>query len=95
MSTATATSPLSHRHLALLRATEAGRVVLSWSSEPDAFVDGLSFCDQQVAHELVHSGLVEPVHAATVGQQVAARITVCGRWAVADRDRPAWIANAT
>lgn len=89
-----AASPLSHRHLALLRAAEAGRVVLCWSSEPDAFVDGLAFCDQQIPHELVHSGLIEPVHATGIGQRIPARITACGRRALADADRHDWVTSA-
>jgi hypothetical protein len=69
---------LSHRAFALLRATAAGRVELTGSSEPDLRVDSLACCDQSAARSMVHSGLIEPATAAALGQWVAARLTAVG-----------------
>ena len=69
---------LSHRELALLSATAMGRVELSCSSEPDAFVDDLAFSDQQTARRAVHTGLIEPGQSGPAGQRVPARITNYG-----------------
>jgi hypothetical protein len=52
------TTPLPHRALAMLRAVRAGRAELTDSCEPDLRVDGLACCDQAMARELVHAGLV-------------------------------------
>ncbi|HWO69124.1 MAG TPA: hypothetical protein VNO31_54765 [Umezawaea sp.] len=68
-------SPLSHRALALLRATAAGRVELTCSSEPDFRVDKLACCDQPAARLLVHAGLIEPATAAPLGHWVPAHLS--------------------
>ncbi|WNV84147.1 hypothetical protein [Umezawaea sp. Da 62-37] len=69
---------LSHRALALLRATAAGRVELTFSSEPDFRVDQLPCCDQPAARVLVHAGLVEPAVAAPPGHWVPAHLSPAG-----------------
>ncbi|PRY34597.1 hypothetical protein [Umezawaea tangerina] len=74
----TATDPLSHRALALLRATAAGRVELTCSSEPDFRVDNLPCCDQPAARLLVHAGLVEPATTAPFGHWLPAHLTTAG-----------------
>ncbi|HEX6346939.1 hypothetical protein [Umezawaea sp.] len=71
-------SPLSHRALALLRATAAGRVELTSSSEPDFRVDKLSCCDQPAARLLVHAGFIQPATAAPFGQWVPAHLSAAG-----------------
>ncbi|MFD9738300.1 hypothetical protein [Umezawaea sp. NPDC059074] len=74
----TTDTPLSHRALALLRATAAGRVELTCSSEPDFRVDKLACCDQPAARLLVHAGLVEPAIAAPLGHWVPAHLSPAG-----------------
>jgi len=71
-------SPLSHRALALLRATAAGRVELTCSSEPDFRVDQLACCDQSAARLLVHTGLIEPATTAPLGQWSPAHLSPAG-----------------
>lgn len=70
---------LTHRHYALLRAVGAGRCELSWSCQPDLYIDGRTCCDQQAAYLLVHAGLIEHTTAGTIGQRVPARLTAAGR----------------
>jgi hypothetical protein len=69
---------LSRREVALLRATAADRVELTGSTEPDARVDALPFCDPVTARALVHAGLIEPVTPVGPGQWAAARLTGAG-----------------
>jgi hypothetical protein len=71
-------SPLSHRALALLRATAAGRVELTCSSEPDFRVDKLACCDQPAARLLVHAGLIEPATPAPLGDWAPAHLSPAG-----------------
>ena len=71
-------SPLSHRALALLRATAAGRVELTCSSEPDFRVDKLACCDQPAARLLVHAGLIEPATTAPLGHWAPAHLSPAG-----------------
>jgi len=71
-------TPLSHRALALLRATAAGRVELTCSSEPDFRVDRLACCDQPAARLLVHAGFIEPATAAPPGDWVPAHLSPAG-----------------
>ncbi len=46
----TATSTLSGRDRAILRAVAAGGAQLRLGAEPDLFFDGRSCCDQSAAH---------------------------------------------
>jgi hypothetical protein len=75
---------LSHRALAMLRAIAAGRGKVSWSSEPDLFIDGVPCCDQLTVHDLAHRGLVRPQFPAAVGERVPAMLTPAGRAMVAE-----------
>ncbi|WP_434453225.1 hypothetical protein [Lentzea sp. E54] len=68
----------THRALALLRAVSAGRVEMTCSAEPDAFLDDLAWCDQQIAHHLAHAALMEPARQGRVGMRVPARLTAKG-----------------
>jgi len=78
---------LSHRAFALLRATAAGRVELTCSSEPDLRVDSLACCDQPAARLMVHAGLIEQAAAAPLGQWVPARLTSAGVDVLSRHDR--------
>ncbi|WP_447003222.1 hypothetical protein ACRAKI_26500 [Saccharothrix isguenensis] len=69
---------LSRRQVALLRATEANRVDLTRSAEPDVRVDGLPFCDPTTARSLVHAGLIEAAVPVAPGHRAPARLTAAG-----------------
>ncbi|MFC6088505.1 hypothetical protein [Saccharothrix lopnurensis] len=69
---------LSRREVALLRATDADRVELTGSEEPDVRVDALPFCDPVTARGLVHAGLIRPVVPVVPGQWAAACLTEAG-----------------
>jgi hypothetical protein len=69
---------LTHRHLAMLRAVCAGRCELSYSCEPDLFIDGRASCDQLAAHLLAKLGLIRPAWQAPVGERVPAQLTAAG-----------------
>ena len=77
------TTPLSHRALAILRAVRAGRAELTASREPDFRVDGLACCDQAMARELVHAGLVATARAGARGTWQRAVLTPSGESALA------------
>ncbi|WP_188987233.1 hypothetical protein [Saccharopolyspora thermophila] len=66
---------LNHRERAALRAVAAGRVEITCSSEPDLYIDGVAFCDQQTAHRLAHDGLLRPVRDGRLGDVVLAELT--------------------
>jgi hypothetical protein len=66
---------LHGRHRAYLRAIHDGRAEMSYSCEPDLYVDGLACCDQTTAHELAEAHLIQPVHAAKAGERVPATLT--------------------
>ncbi|MEV0082845.1 hypothetical protein [Saccharopolyspora sp. NPDC050642] len=66
---------LNHRERAALQAVAAGRVKITCSCEPDLFIDGVAFCDQQTAHRLVHQGLMRPAAPGVPGELVAAELT--------------------
>lgn len=70
---------LTHRHLAMLRAVRAGRCELSYSCEPDLFIEGRTSCDQPAAHLLSRLGLIGPAAKGSVGQRVPAQLTSAGR----------------
>ena len=70
---------LTHRHLAMLRAVGAGRCELSYSCEPDLFIEGRTSCDQLAAHLLSKLGLIRPATKGSVGQRVPAQLTHAGR----------------
>lgn len=70
---------VNHRMLAMLRAVGAGRGVVSCSSEPDLFIDGLSCGDQFAAHALAHLGLVRAARSGLPGELVPATLTPDGQ----------------
>ena len=78
----TATSTLSGRDRAILRAVAAGGAQLQLSAEPDLFFDGRSCCDQSAAHHLVGMGLIAATTLGVVGRRVAAALTPAGRQAL-------------
>ncbi|EWM19533.1 hypothetical protein KUTG_09837 [Kutzneria sp. 744] len=80
------TTPLPHRAIAMLRAVAAGRAELTASSEPDLRVDGLPCCDQAMAHDLVHAGLV--VADGSGAAWMPARLTPSGERALASAGPP-------
>ncbi|MFC0543276.1 hypothetical protein [Kutzneria chonburiensis] len=80
------TTPLPHRAIAILRAVAAGRAELTDSREPDLRVDGLPCCDQAMAHDLVHAGLV--VAARSTSTWMPARLTPSGERALAEAGPP-------
>lgn len=69
---------LSHRAVAILRATANGRVRVSLSCEPDLFIDGLAFSDQAAARALVHAGLLRASRPGRIGERVPANLTSDG-----------------
>lgn len=66
---------LQGRHRAYLRAIHDGRAEMSYSREPDLYVDGLACCDQMTAHQLAEAHLIRPLHEAKPGQRVPATLT--------------------
>ena len=58
---------LSHRDLALLRATAAGRCELICGCQPDLLIEGRWCCDQTAAHQLAAAGLLGPGVSAPTG----------------------------
>lgn len=83
------TTPLPHRALAMLRAVQAGRAELTTSREPDFRVDGLACCDQAMARDLVHAGLVTTAGAGARGAWLPAILTPSGEKALAPPSPPA------
>ena len=79
------TTPLPHRAIAMLRAVAAGRAELTDSREPDLRVDGLPCCDQAMAHDLVHAGLM--TSAGTGGTWRPATLTPLGQRSLAAGQR--------
>jgi hypothetical protein len=77
----TATSTLSGRDRAILRAVAAGGAQLQLGAEPDLFFDGRSCCDQSAAHHLVRAGLIDAAALGLVGHRVAAVLTPAARQA--------------
>ncbi|WP_103348959.1 hypothetical protein [Amycolatopsis sp. CA-128772] len=80
---------LNHRMRAMLRAVGAGRGLVSCSSEPDLFIDGLSCGDQFAAHELAHQGLVRAARPGRPGELVPAILTPAGQAIITADQRPA------
>jgi len=80
-------SELTHRHLAMLRAVGGGRCELSYSCEPDLFIEGRTSCDQLAAHLLAKLGLIRPAITGSVGQRVPAQLTPAGRKLLDQYDR--------
>jgi hypothetical protein len=80
------TTSLPHRAIAMLRAVAAGRAELTDSREPDLRVDGLPCCDQPMAHDLVHAGLMVPAGPKTAW--MPARLTPSGERALAETGPP-------
>ena len=83
------TTPLPHRALAMLRAVQAGRAELTASREPDFRIDGLACCDQAMAWDLVHAGLVTTAGTAALGSWLPAILTPSGENALATASPPA------
>jgi hypothetical protein len=78
-----ATTTLTRRDRAILRAVADGRAELVHGAEPDLLLDGRCCCDQIAAHRLAHAGLIAPAAPvpgvlAGVGQRVPARLTPAG-----------------
>ncbi|EOD65222.1 hypothetical protein [Amycolatopsis vancoresmycina] len=80
---------VNHRKRAMLRAVGAGRALVSCSSEPDLFIDGLSCGDQFAAHELAHQGLVRAARPGRPGELVPAVLTAAGQAIITADERPA------
>ena len=77
------TVELNHRQRVTLRAVAAGHAEISYSCEPDLFVDGLACCDQHTARRLAHLGLVVPARTGQPGERVPAVLTETGDAALA------------
>jgi hypothetical protein len=73
---------LTHRAMAMLRAVAAGRAQMSYSCEPDLFIDGFACCDQITAHALAHGGYLRPAAEGATGR-VTAELTEAGHAALA------------
>jgi hypothetical protein len=80
---------VNRRMLAMLRAVGAGRGLVTCSSEPDLFIDGLSCGDQFAAHALAHLGLVRAARPGLPGELVPAALTDTGHAIVTGEQRPA------
>lgn len=78
MSDAVATLPNNARTHAMLRAVAEGRAELTTSCEPDMFVDGLACCDQLLAHQLIHNGLIRTTRFSVVPGRNLASLTRLG-----------------
>lgn len=76
------TCPLPHRALAMLRAVQAGRAELTDSCEPDLRVDGLACCDQAMARDLAHAGLLRTAGTGPRGAWLPAVLTPTGEQAL-------------
>ncbi|HVW43071.1 MAG TPA: hypothetical protein VHC18_17150 [Amycolatopsis sp.] len=61
----------------MLRAVAEGRAVMSGSSEPDLFIDGVPCCDQMAAHTLAHRGYLQ-----VTADGAGAELTPAGRAAI-------------
>ena len=69
---------LTRRAVNMLRAVHDGRAQLSFSCEPDLYVDGIPCCDQVTARVLGRLGLIAPALPAAVGELVPAVVTEAG-----------------
>lgn len=78
MSNVVTTFPLTARARAMLRAVAEGRSEITMSCEPDMFVDGLTCCDQPLAHSLIHSGLIRRTRFRTTAGRHLASLTRFG-----------------
>ncbi|GAA4862460.1 hypothetical protein GCM10025787_54520 [Saccharopolyspora rosea] len=66
---------LNCRERSALRAVAAGRAGITCSSEPDLYIDGMVFCDQETARRLWHGGLVRAARPGRLGELVPAELT--------------------
>lgn len=66
---------LNYRERATLRAVAKNSAELTCSCEPDLFIDGLAFCDQNTAHQLVRRGYIAAVRRGRAGERVPAVLT--------------------
>lgn len=73
---------LNHREWATLRAVGLGRAELTWSRQPDLFIDGLAVCDQTCAHRLANLGLIATARDGRPGERVPAVVTKAGEAAL-------------
>lgn len=71
---------LSHREYRLLRLVAAGRATMSYSCEPDLYIDGRCVCDQFAAHRLSSAGLIQAARTGARHEIVPAQLTPSG-WA--------------
>lgn len=69
---------LNHRERATLRAVARDSAELTCSCEPDLFIDGLAFCDQNTAHLLVRRGYIAALREGRAGERVPAVLTDAG-----------------
>jgi hypothetical protein len=76
------TATLTGRDRALLRAVAAGRCDLVTATAPELRVDGLWYCDQARAHDLVVAGFLIALRA-TGRDRGPATLTAAGRHALA------------
>lgn len=73
---------LNHRERATLRAVARDSAELTCSCEPDLFIDGLAFCDQNTAHLLVRRGYIAAERPGHAGERVPAKLTDAGHAAL-------------
>lgn len=73
---------LNHRERATLRAVARNTAEITCSCEPDLFIDGLAFCDQNTAHQLVRRGFIVAVRQGRAGERVPAMLTDTGHAAL-------------
>ena len=73
---------LNHRERATLKAVARDTAELTCSVEPDLFIDGLAFCDQNTAHQLVRRGFIAPERSGRAGERVPAVLTDAGLAAI-------------
>lgn len=73
---------LNHRERATLRAVARNTAEITCSCEPDLFIDGLAFCDQNTAHQLVRRGFIAAVRQGRAGERVPAMLTDAGHAAL-------------
>lgn len=70
--------PPPRRAISMLIAVSEGRGEITCSCVPDLYIDGLSCCDQYLAHKITGAGLVRPVTLGPAGQRVRAELSMAG-----------------
>lgn len=79
---------LSARERAVLTAVTFGRVEITCGCEPDLFIDGLCFCDQETSRRLAREGLIEAAADSIGRSRVAAALTPVGVQVLAAAQAP-------